>query len=79
LLENSYLVRIAKLQLQNAVSQRNVLLKTEFYAITVVKLKVFKIDLRFGGGRSKSKRGPPAGHRWSGALPPHKSAQNTMQ
>jgi hypothetical protein len=30
-----------------------------------VKLRFLKINLGLGGGRSKSSRGPPVGHRWS--------------
>jgi hypothetical protein len=36
--------------------------RTQFYVITVVKLRFFIINLRLGGSRSKSSRGPdPAG------------------
>jgi hypothetical protein len=51
-------------ELSNSVS-------TQFYVITVVKLRFFKINLRLGGSWSKSRsgpdpaRGPPVGHRWS--------------
>jgi hypothetical protein len=41
--------------------------RTKFYVITVVKLRFLKANLRLGGGRSKSSRGPPIGHRWSKA------------
>jgi hypothetical protein len=51
----------------------NIMNCTQFYVITVVKLRFLKINLRLGGSRSKSSHGPPVGHRYPVTLmdPPH--------